>query len=179
LVAYKIITFLLDVVAGMIGGACLLRMYMQYQRIAFGNPVGRFIFALTDWLVLPLRKVLPALRKLDTASLVAVYLVELVEFLLLWLVSGRATGLEVLPLLALVGVVRLAVSGLIGLMIVYAVLSWVRTDSLVSDIIDRLASPLLRPIRKVVPPVGGVDLSPLVFIVTMYIVAMLLDYFFR
>src|SRR3569623_1415592 len=99
-------------------------MYMQLQRIPFGNPVGRFIFALTDWIVLPLRKVLPSIRKLDTASLVAVYLIELAEFLLRWLASGRATGVEILPLLAGFGVVRLAISGLIGRVIGYAVLSW-------------------------------------------------------
>jgi hypothetical protein len=57
---FQIISFLLDVAAGLLGGACLLRLYMQYQRIPFGNPVGRFVFALTDWIVLPLRKVLPA-----------------------------------------------------------------------------------------------------------------------
>ena len=57
---YQIISFLLDVAAGLLGGACLLRLYMQYQRIPFGNPVGRFVFALTDWLVLPLRRILPA-----------------------------------------------------------------------------------------------------------------------
>jgi YggT family protein len=179
LVAYKIISFLLDVAAGLLGGACLLRMYMQYQRIPFGNPVGRFIFALTDWIVLPLRKVLPAIRKVDTASIVAVYLIELAEFLLLWLVYGRSAGVEILPLLAVVGVVRLAISGLIGLVIVYAVLSWVQTETLLSDIIERLVNPLLRPIRKVVPMVGGVDLSPLVFIVAMYVVAMILDYYVR
>jgi YggT family protein len=177
LVAYKIITFLLDVAAGLLGGACLLRMYMQLQRIPFGNPVGRFIFALTDWIVLPLRRILPAIRKLDTASLVAVYLIELAEFLLLWLASGRVTGVEILPVLAIFGVVRLAISGLIGLVIVYAVLSWVQTETLLSDIIDRLVTPLLRPVRKVVPTVGGVDLSPLVFIVVMYIIAMILDSF--
>ena len=69
---YQIISFLLDVAAGLLGGACLLRLYMQHQRIPFGNPVGRFVFALTDWLVLPLRKILPAMRRWDTASLVGV-----------------------------------------------------------------------------------------------------------
>jgi YggT family protein len=177
LVAYKIITFLLDIAAGLLGGACLLRMYMQYQRIPFGNPVGRFIFALTDWIVLPLRKILPAIRKLDTASVVAVYLIELAEFLLIWLVSGRSTGMEILPLLALFGVVRLTISGLIGLVIVYAVLSWVQTETLLSDIIERQVNPILRPIRKIIPMVGGVDLSPMVFIIVMYIIAMILDSF--
>ena len=53
---YQIFSFLLDVVAGLLGGACLLRLYMQHQRVPFGNPIGRFVFALTDWLVLPLRR---------------------------------------------------------------------------------------------------------------------------
>src|SRR3954469_10574427 len=101
--AYQIISFLLDIVAGLFGGACLLRLYMQYQRIGFGNPVGKFVFALTDWLVLPLRKVLPAIGKVDTASAVAVYLIELAQFGLLWLVTGRLGGLEMLPVLALFG----------------------------------------------------------------------------
>jgi YggT family protein len=168
--AYQIISFLLDVAAGLLGGACLLRLYMQYQRIPFGNPVGRFVFALTDWLVLPLRKVLPAIGKVDTASIVAVFLVEVVEFALLALVAGRLGGLAMLPVLALFGVVRLVISGLIGLVIVYAILSWVQADSPISDIIDRLCAPLLRPWRKIIPLVGGIDLSPLVFLVVLQVI---------
>ena len=52
---YQITAFLLDIVAGLLGGACLLRLYMQYHRVSFNNPLERFVFALTDWLVLPLR----------------------------------------------------------------------------------------------------------------------------
>jgi YggT family protein len=174
--AYQIISFLLDVAAGLLGGACLLRMYMQYQRIPFGNPVGRFVFALTDWLILPLRKVLPAIRKLDTASLVAVYLIELAQFAILWLLAGRGGGLEMLPLLAVFGVARLVISGLTGLVIVYAILSWVQADSPISDVIGRLCAPLLRPWRKIVPLVGGLDLSPLVFLVVLQVLAIVLAY---
>jgi YggT family protein len=174
--AYQIISFLLDVAAGLLGGACLLRLYMQYQRIPFGNPVGRFIFALTDWLVLPLRKVLPPIRKIDTASLVGAYLVELAQFALLWLVAGRGGGLEMLPLLALFGLARLVISGLTGLVIVYAILSWVQTDSPIAYVIDRICSPLMRPWRKLVPLVGGIDLSPLVFLVVLQVAAIVLAY---
>jgi YggT family protein len=174
--AYQIISFLLDVAAGLIGGACLLRLYMQYQRIPFGNPIGRFIFAITDWLVLPLRKVLPSVRKVDTASLVAVYLVELAQFGLLWLVAGRGSGLEMLPVLALFGVARLVISGLTGLVIVYAILSWVQADSPIADVLDRLCAPLLRPWRRIVPLVGGIDLSPLVFLVVLQVAAIILAY---
>jgi YggT family protein len=174
--AYQIISFLLDVAAGLLGGACLLRLYMQYQRVPFGNPVGRFVFALTDWLVLPLRKVLPPVRKIDTASLVAVYLIELAQFGVLWLLAGRGGGIELIPLLAVFGVARLVISGLTGLVIVYAILSWVRTDSPIVDVIDRLCAPLLRPWRKIVPLAGGIDLSPLVFLVVLQVLAIVLAY---
>jgi YggT family protein len=174
--AYQIISFLLDVAAGLLGGACLLRLYMQQQRIGFGNPVGRFVFALTNWLVLPLRRLLPAMGRWDTASMVAVYLVELAQFSLLWLLAGRLTGYEIIPLLAVFGVARLVVSALTGLVIVYAILSWVQADSPIADIIDRLCAPLLRPWRKLIPLVGGIDLSPLAFLVALQVVAIVLAY---
>ena len=174
--AYQIISFLLDIAAGLLGGACLLRLYMQYQRVPFGNPVGRFVFALTDWLVLPLRRILPAMGRVDTASLMAVYLVELAQFGILWLMTGRVTGVEVLPVLALFGVVRLVISALTGLVIVYAILSWVRADSPIVDVIDRLCAPLLRPWRKLIPLVGGIDLSPLAFLVALQVAAIVLAY---
>ena len=168
----QIISFLLDVIAGLLAGACLLRLYMQYQRIGFGNPVGRFIFALTDWLVLPLRKVIPAFRRWDTASLVGGYLIQLAQYAILALVVGYS--LAAVPLLALFGLLRLVISGLIGLMIVYAVLSWVRADSPIVDVIDRICAPLLRPFRRVIPLVGGFDLSPLAFLVVLQVAAIVL-----
>ena len=170
----QIVSFLLDVIAGLLGGACLLRLYMQWQRIGFGNPVGRFIFALTDWIVLPLRRVLPKLKRLDLASLVATYLFQLAQFGILWLLAGGMMGLGVVPVLALFGLVRLVISGLIGLLIVYAVLSWVRSDSPITDVIDRLCAPILRPFRRVIPLVGGFDLTPLAVLVLLQIAAMVL-----
>jgi len=98
---YQIVSLVLDVVAGLFGGACLLRLYMQYQRIGFANPIGRVVFALTDWLVLPLRRVLPAMGRVDTASLVGAYLIELVQFGLLWLLVAGGIGAGMVPLIAL------------------------------------------------------------------------------
>jgi YggT family protein len=169
---FQITSFLLDVAAGLLGGACLLRLYMQVQRIPFGNPVGRFIFALTDWIVLPLRRVLPSYRKWDTASLVAAYLIALAQFGILWLMVGRGGG-ALVPVLALFGLVRLVISGVIGLVIVYAILSWVQADSPIADVIDRLCAPMLRPFRRMIPLVGGFDLSPLALLVLLQVAAII------
>ena len=173
---FQITSFLLDIAAGLFGGACLLRMYMQYQRVPFGNPVGRFVFALTDWLVLPLRRIIPSRGRLDMASLAGAFLIELVQFGLLWMMLPGASQLSVLPLLALFGLVRLVISGLTGLVIVYAILSWVQSDSPLVDVIDRLCAPLLRPFRKHIPLVGGIDLSPLALLVLLQIAAIVLGY---
>ena len=98
------------------------------------------------------------------------------RFFILWLLLERATMLAMLPLLALFGMVRLVISGLMGLVIVYAILSWVQSDSVLVDVIDRLCAPLLRPFRKRIPLVGGIDLSPLVLLVVLQIAAIMLGY---
>jgi len=175
---YQIVSLLLEVVCGFLSGTCLLRLYMQYQRIPMsarsGNPLGRFVFALTDWIVLPLRRVLPAIGSLDTASLVAAFLLQLAEFGLLWLLTGAVVGLFAVPILAGFGLLRMAISGLTGLVIVYAVLSWVQTNSVMADVLERLVAPLLQPIRRVLPLVGGIDLSPLVLLLILQIAPIVL-----
>lgn len=172
---YEIFSLLLNAAAGLFAGACLMRLYMQHQRIGFGNPIGRFVFALTDWLVLPLRKVLPAIGRWDTASLVGAWLIELLQVLLLWLVMGAVGSPAWLPLVAVFGVLRLAITALIVLVVVGAVLSWVRADSPMVDVVERLCAPLLRPFRKLIPLVGGIDLSPLALLLVLQIASIVLD----
>ncbi|SDP17442.1 YggT family protein [Rhodoferax sp. OV413] len=173
---YQIISFLLEVATGLVGGACLLRLYMQYQRIPFRNPVGSLVFALTDWLILPLRRVLPAVGRWDVASLVAPFLLKLLQFLLLWLLAGGTAGWLAIPVLALFGVVSLTISGLTGMLLIYSVLSWMQTRSPLSDVLERLCAPLLLPVRRIVPPIGGLDLSALVLLVLLQVVAIVIGY---
>lgn len=176
---YQIAALLLQVAFGLVAGICLLRLYMQYQRIAMsarsGNPLGPFIFALTDWLILPLRKVIPPLGHLDMASLVGAFVVLLVQYFLLWLLAGGQGGLATIPVLALFGLARLALTGLSGLVIVYAVLSWVQADSVLAGMVARLVAPMLQPIRRVLPLVGGIDLSPLVLLVLLQVAGIVLE----
>ena len=174
---YQIASFLLDVVGGLLTGACLLRLYMQWRRVPFSNPVGGLVFALTDWLIMPLRRVIPPAGRWDVSSLVAAMLVQLVQYALLTLLLGAGSAWAWLPWLALFGLLRVAVSGLIGLLIVYAVLSWVQGGrSPLADVIARLCEPVLRPFRRVIPLVGGFDLSPLVALVVLQVVMIVLGH---
>lgn len=168
----QILQFLLEVASGMIAGACLLRLYMQTQRIPFNNPVGKLVFALSDWLVMPLRKIIPNRSAYDLSSLLAAVLVMLVQNLLLWLLLGALGNPSMVLVLALFGLLRMVLTGLIGILIIYAILSWVQPQSPVAGILYRLSEPVLRPLRKVIPLVGGVDLSAVVAIVILQVLMM-------
>ena len=172
---YQIISFLLEIATGLLGGSCLLRLYMQYQRISFANPVGRSVFALPDWLVLPLRRFIVSAGRWDLASLVGAYLLKFVQFALLWALAGGVAHLAWVPVLAGFGLVQMVISGLTGLLIVYAILSWTQAGSPASVVIERLCAPLLAPLRRVLPLAGGIDLSPLAMLVLLQVAAMVLS----
>ena len=175
---YQITSLLLEVAAGLIAGTCLMRLYMQYQRIPMsarsGNPLAKFIFVLTDWLVLPLRRVVPAAGRWDMASLVGAFLVQLAQFAILWALTGMTASVLSVVVLAAFGLVRMAISGMTGLVIIYAILSWVQTQSVGADFLERLVMPVLIPIRRVVPLVGGIDLSPLVLLLILQVAGIVL-----
>ena len=177
---YQIIALLLEVSIGLLSGVCLLRLYMQYQRIPMsersGNPIGKFVFAVTDWIVLPLRRVVPAMGRWDSASLLAALILQFCQYAILWLLAGADAGMLSVLVLALFGVLRTVLSGLTGLIIVYAVLSWMQSHSPLSDLLDRLVAPFLMPVRRIVPLVGGVDLSPLALLVLVQIASIVLSY---
>lgn len=175
---YDIISFLLEVIPGLFTGTCLLRWYMQQQRIPMsarsGNPLGPFIFAVTDWIVLPLRRVLPAWGGWDWASLFAAYLGQVLKFLLLWAMNGAVTSGVSELVLAVLGVLVVAVSSLKMLVLIYAIASWVASQSPAIYLLERLVSPLLMPIRRMLPLMGGVDLSPLALLLLLHITEMVL-----
>ena len=151
-----------------------MRIYMQRQRVPFGNQVGQLVFALTNWVVLPLRRVIPAVRGFDLASVVAAFLVQLAQYLVLWALLGGAVGWGWALWMALFGLLRVAIGAVMVLVIIHAVMSWVQARSTVAGIVDRLAAPMLRPLRRVIPMLGGIDFSPMVLIVLLQVALMVL-----
>ena len=174
LMIYSVASLVLDVVAGLLAGTCLLRLAMQAQRISFNQPLGRFVFAMTDWIVMPLRKVIPPWGRWDLSSLLAAWLIKLAQFFLLWLLTGGQGWIGALPLVSLLGLLQLMVSALSALVLVYALMSWLQPGTYFFQMADRLVQPWLDPVRRIVPLIGGVDLAPLVLLLFLQIVGMLL-----
>ena len=175
----QILKYLIDVVFGLFTYALLLRFVMQAMRAPFRNPLGQAVIALTDWIVKPLRRVVPGFKGLDWASLVATVLFQFLWVLAIRLVFGgfgfTGDGVVFLLLRTVFELIDHVLWLFIAIVIVQAVLSWVAPDGPLSGLLNALTFPLLRPIRKVLPPIGGtLDLSPLIVIVLAQILLMLL-----
>jgi YggT family protein len=177
--ADQAIRYLLDVVFGLFTYALLLRFVMQWLRAPFRNPLGQAVIALTDWIVKPLRRVLKGWKGIDWASLAATYLFQFLWLLAYALVFGSfsfaGAGIPFLLAATVVALVKAALWLLIIVVLAQAILSWVAPDGPVSGVLNALTFPFLRPIRKVLPPIGGVlDLSPLIVIVVAQLLQMTL-----
>ncbi len=171
--------FLIETILGLFTIALLVRFYMQWARAPQRNPVSDFVNALTNFAVLPARRVIPGLWGLDLATLLIAWLVQVIELLLVLVLSGfpmRADPGQAIAAMALLAVVRLLRLGLyvaIAVLIVQAVLSWVNPYSPVAALANALTRPFLRPVQRIMPTIGNVDLSPLVVIVICQLVIML------
>jgi YggT family protein len=174
------INFLLDAVVSFFCVLFLLRFMMQAMRVSFAGQLGNFVVALTNWAVKPLRRIIPGLGGLDWSSLFAALVLQLVLAGVLIGLSGQliesdgATLAMMIGWFALRGLLRMAVYILIGALILQAVLSWINPYSPLSAPAHQLTRPLLDPIRRVVPLISGIDLSPLVAILLLQVVLMFL-----
>jgi len=151
---------------------------MQWLRAPFRNPVGQALTALTDWVVKPLRRALPGFRGIDWSTLLLAWIAQLAWLAAVAaLLGGRGFDGTVLPMLALLSVVKLMEAALwllIVAVLVQAILSWVAPDGPLAGLLNALTYRFLAPIRRRVPPLGGtLDLSPLIVIVLAQLALML------
>jgi YggT family protein len=158
--------------------AALVRFWMQAFRAPSRNPIAYFTMALTDWAVKPLRRVIPGLFNLDWASLIVAWAFEFLLLFILLLIAGGSpldnpSVLSVLLFLSLVKLVRLSVYVFMGALIIQVVLSWVNPYHPVAPFFNALTNPFMKPVKRVIPPIGGVDISPVFVLIFFQLLLML------
>ena len=166
-----ILQLIVDTAASVVGGVLLLRFWMQAIRVRPPMSIAQFIFTLTDWLVRPLRRLLPGLGGYDWASLIGAFLIVLVASSVMLLAGW--SGYTVV-LYAVFRFLNWIIYGFMGLLIIEVVFSWINPHAPLAPFIRALNDPLLRPLRRVIPPVGGLDLSVLVALILLQIIKYLL-----
>ena len=172
----SIVVMVVQTIASLLAGMCLLRAYMLWLglRVGLGNSAGAWVVGLTDWLVLPLRRVLPKVGRVDLGSLVGALLVMLLQAALMGLLLGASLNPLSVLLGAVLDLLALVLSGMFWLLVVSIVVSWLRVDPSTVYWLQSLVEPLLRPVRRFLPAVAGLDLSPMVVILLIKVLEMVL-----
>lgn len=171
--------FLVETAFGLFVVALLLRFYLQWARAPYRNPLSDFLQALTDFMVRPARRLIPGLWGLDLASFALAWLIQLVELFVVLQLRGYQAGpdaglaLAALVLLALVAIIRIGLYLVMAAVILQVVLSWVGPYSPLMPLANSMTRPFLRGFQKRIPPIGNVDLSPLVLLVVIQLLLML------
>jgi YggT family protein len=163
--------FLLHTILGLFTLAVLLRFYLQLTGAPFKNPASQAVVALTNFVVIPLRRLIPGWGGLDFATLILAFVAQLLlQLATLWLsdfplfVAGNQVWLALLGL-ALIGLLKLSIYIFLYAVLLQAILSWVNPYTMITPVLDALTRPLLKPVRNHIPTAGGLDLSPLVIFI--------------
>ncbi|BEV72761.1 MULTISPECIES: YggT family protein [unclassified Paludibacterium] len=174
---FETLQFLIKTLSDLFVLVLLLRFYLQVAHAPFRHPLCQFSMAVTNFLVLPMRRLVPSYRSYDIATLLAAWVVGLIANGLLLALNplpynfAAPQTLLALALLTVLYLFKQSLFLLMGAVIVQAVMSWINPYNPLAPILDSLTRPYLRPFRRAV--VGGVDLSPIILFLIIQVILML------
>lgn len=164
----------------------LIRFLLQYTRADFYNPLSQFVVKVTTPLVRPLRRVVPGFGGWDLATLLLAYLLTVIQLVLVGthlshyqlpgLLDGQLLSAPMIALMALLDMVMLLIGIFMVAIIIQAISSWINPGAYnpVIGLLHSLTEPLLRPARRLLPPISGIDLSPLLVLLALQVLKMLI-----
>ncbi len=168
----KILLLLINTTVFIYTTVVLLRFMLQVARADFYNPISQFVVKATDPLLKPLRRVIPGLGGVDVPSLVLAALVQLLGMLLLMLLlGGFSSNPLVYTLLPLLGVLAVLLKLFFFAIIIVIIVSWVAPNNYnpAAILLRQVTEPVMQPFRRILPPMGGLDFSPMIAMFVIYI----------
>ncbi len=157
--------------------AVMLRFLLGMVRADFYNPISQFLVKITNPLLVPLRKLIPGAGKVDVAAIILMVLLQLIMLAIIVALRGVTPPLLTLLLAAIGELVILAINIFLFAIIVQVIISWVNPGSYnpVNGLLSSLTSPVMRPIQRLLPPMSGIDLSPLFALIGLQVLKMLIQ----
>jgi len=169
--------FLVETLLSLYITAVILRFLLGYARADFYNPLSQFLVKITNPVLVPMRRFIPSMGKLDTSAVVLAYALTVVKMLLMLAIVGQSANVFGVLIIALRDLLNGVIWVYIIALILMAVISWIGSanGNPVVPLINSLTAPLLAPIRRIMPPVGMLDLSPMVAMLGLYILQIILS----
>ncbi len=180
-VGVEIASFLIEAVFSLYISAVLLRLLLGFARASFNNPLSQFLVKITNPVLVPMRRFIPSIGSIDTSAVVLAFILTFAKVSLLFLAQTHSIQFPVSLIIALGELLKSIIWIYIVALILQAVISWVGNTqgNPIIPLINSLTAPILRPIRKIVPLVGMMDLSPLVAILGLNILLIVVTNIFR
>ena len=161
--------YLVEAVFGFFVTMLLARFHFQWLRVPFRNQIGEFVIATTNWLVLPVRRVVPGLAGLDLPTLLLAWLLQGASLWIQTQIVGSDLSALALGAIAAVDLLRYSLYILVFALIVQVLMSWINPYAPLAPIFDAAVRPFVRPIRRLVPPIAGIDLSPAILFILLQV----------
>lgn len=174
----RALTYLVSTLFDLYIVAVILRLLLQWVRADFYNPLSQFLVRITSPLLVPLRRVIPSIGRLDTAAVVLALLLEIASLFIVSQINSLSLAWPQLILLAITKLLMAVLWLYFFLILAVVILSWVggQVRHPIIPLMAQLTEPVLRPLRKVIPPIAGMDLSPLFAIIAIRFLILLLGY---
>ncbi len=170
------VEFLINTLFGLYILTIMLRVVLAVVRADFYNPVSQFLVKVTNPPLLPLRRLIPSIGKVDTSALVLMLVLQMASFALILLLRGGQISPWALVILSIAELVGLLLNVFLFSIFIQVIISWVNpgTYNPVVSLLYSITEPVLRPCRRLIPPMSGMDLSPLVALIAIQLAKMLL-----
>ena len=163
------IVFVINAITSLYLLVLLLRFWMPWLRADFRNPLAQGILRFTSPIIIPVRRIVPSFGRLDTATVLVAFVIQYLTVLLLLLIMGQTAGIAAIALTALVKLIVLSINLFVYAIFIRIILSWISQGGYnpATAIITTLTEPVLRPFRRLIPSMGGFDISPIFAIILL------------
>ena len=153
----------------------MVRILLVAVHADFFNPLSQFIIKLTKGLIVPLRRIIPNFKNIELASVVVILILECVKFYLLGIISDSTINFAGVLVLASADALKTLVNLIFYAILLQAIMSWINQGySSISAILAKITAPIMRPFRRTIPPIGGIDVSPIAVMVVLQLIIILL-----
>lgn len=173
-------TFLIGTVFSLYIMLVMLRFLLAWVRADFYNPISQAIVKLTNPPLVLLRRIVPPVGRVDAAALVLMLVLQICELWLIIMIGGLSAKFALVVLVAIVKLLKLALYIYIGSIFIQVIISWISpgTYNPIAALTASLTDPLMRPLRRVIPPAGVIDFTPMIMLFLLFIVLRVLSYYF-
>lgn len=152
----------------------VIRLLLAYAGANYFDPITQFIVRCTDFIVKPLRNIIPNVRRIELSTLTLIIVIELIKIFLISSLSMRGLALSGMCIVAFAETIKIFLQTMLYAIILQALLSWVQPNSPVNSLLYKITAPVMRPIQRVCPVVGGMDISPIPAIILLQLLIILL-----